>query len=637
MQAPSTAEFHETVLRAGEEHALAPLKNSPLRFRLLLSERELLERFAARYAELLTLSRQMRRALQRKWKRSLAGIALLLAIGYGPAIAATINVGPGCTLANAIRSANTNTSIGGCTAGSEAPDAIFLPTNSTQTLSLVNNTTFGPTGLPVITSAITIFGNNSRIVRNSAAGTPEFRILAVQGGPLTLRNTILSGGKTPNADAPTYAESEHGGGIFSVDSDVTLINCTITGNSATLGGGLHHTDTNPQDSSYGVLEITNSTISGNAARDGGALRTNTVVKIRDSAILRNSARIGGAFATGGFDIYSGITITNSTISGNSAVEKGGGGIGDIGLNNTTVTANSARIGGGMYAASKSVIALKQSVISGNHAEVGAEVYRFTGTPYDTPGIVLNYYSNIFGHSGNAGVSGFTPGPADIVPAEELASIIETTLSSNGGTTQSHHLPKGSPAVDAVPLSDCPPPETDQRGVKRPIDEDSDQVAECDIGAVERLPNPPEPEPEPPPEPTPEPEPPPVSTPEPQTCNGIAPTFGCTVNGVANQLCLGTSGDDIIIGTSGIDVIVGFSGNDTLSGGAGPDLICGGSGNDTLLGNAGADRLFGGDNDDSLKGGRGADVLNGDPGNDSCAGGPGSHDGAANCETVSNVP
>jgi hypothetical protein len=144
-----------------------------------------------------------------------------------------------------------------------------------------------------------------------------------------------------------------------------------------------------------------------------------------------------------------------------------------------------------------------------------------------------------------------------------------------------------------------------------------------------------PDPEPQPEPEPEPIPPP--TPEPRTCNGIAPTFGCTVNGATNQLCLGTSENDVIVGTSGIDVIVGFSGNDTLAGGPGPDLLCGGSGNDTLLGSKGADQLFGEDEDDILKGGRGADALNGGAGNDGCTGGFGSRDGATDCETVSSVP
>jgi serine protease AprX len=126
-------------------------------------------------------------------------------------------------------------------------------------------------------------------------------------------------------------------------------------------------------------------------------------------------------------------------------------------------------------------------------------------------------------------------------------------------------------------------------------------------------------------------------PDPAICNGQAPTSGCTVNGIANRVCLGTPADDVIIGTPGADVIVGLSGNDTLTGGGGRDLVCGGSGNDTLLGSKGGDQLLGEDNDDFLKGGRGADILDGGTGFDNCSGGLGSADSAANCEIVSSVP
>jgi hypothetical protein len=122
----------------------------------------------------------------------------------------------------------------------------------------------------------------------------------------------------------------------------------------------------------------------------------------------------------------------------------------------------------------------------------------------------------------------------------------------------------------------------------------------------------------------------------EVCNGQAPTSGCTVNGVPSETCLGTTGEDTIIGTEGNDVIVGLAGNDTITGGAGNDLICGGAGNDTLMGGKKPDQLFGQDGDDTLRGGRGTDALDGGNGNDTCVGGLGS-DGAANCETVSNVP
>jgi hypothetical protein len=46
------------------------------------------------YLHLARLPRKLRRQLQRRWKRSLAGLALLLALGQAPALAATIDVTP---------------------------------------------------------------------------------------------------------------------------------------------------------------------------------------------------------------------------------------------------------------------------------------------------------------------------------------------------------------------------------------------------------------------------------------------------------------------------------------------------------------------------------------------------------------
>src|SRR5215211_5581991 len=126
----------------------------------LQREPDLLPRFAEHYEKLKTLPRRLRRSLQRQWKRSLAGIALVLALGQAPAVAATINVGGTCTLVRAIVAANNNTTASGnCRKGSGA-DTIVLPRGSTQTLTAVNNTNQyrGPIaiGLPTIRSVITI-------------------------------------------------------------------------------------------------------------------------------------------------------------------------------------------------------------------------------------------------------------------------------------------------------------------------------------------------------------------------------------------------------------------------------------------------------------------------------------------------
>jgi hypothetical protein len=239
-------------------------------------EPELLPEFTRHYQQLTALSRQVRRRLQRQWRRSLAGIALLLALGMQSALAATINVGGTCTLARAIRSANSDTAFGGCTAGSGA-DRIVLPAGSTQTLTTVNNTVYGATGLPVIRSIITIDGNGSTIRRASSA--PEFRIITVGShGTLTLQETTVRGGKM----------ATYGGGVLN-RGRMTITNSTISGNSISgffaPGGGVLN---------RGRLTITNSTISGNSTFGyiayGGGVYNQGRLTVTDSTISGNSTQ-----------------------------------------------------------------------------------------------------------------------------------------------------------------------------------------------------------------------------------------------------------------------------------------------------------------------------------------------------------
>ncbi|HKH21097.1 MAG TPA: hypothetical protein VKB53_09490, partial [Gammaproteobacteria bacterium] len=136
--------------------------NPIIKEQCLQQEPDLLPRFAEHYQQRKALRRRMRRSLQRQWKRSLAGVALLIALGQAPALAATINVGGACTLIRAIVAANNDTATPGCKKGSGA-DTIVLPRGSTQTLTAVNNTNYGPTGLPTVRTPITIVGNGSKI------------------------------------------------------------------------------------------------------------------------------------------------------------------------------------------------------------------------------------------------------------------------------------------------------------------------------------------------------------------------------------------------------------------------------------------------------------------------------------------
>lgn len=213
--------------RAAWQTQVAAARQTPGLLALLVQQRHgLLPRFATAYHQLRALPKWLRRRLQRHWHASLGGLALLLTLGQAPALAVTINVdGTVCTLVDAITAANTNALVGGCDgSASTGADTLVLQPSSVHTLTAVNNIRHGLTGLPVVSSEITIEGHGSTIQRSS--GAPEFRLLAVNAtGDLTLKETTLSGG----------IAARYGGGIFSYGGTVTLSGSTVSGNTA-LGG-----------------------------------------------------------------------------------------------------------------------------------------------------------------------------------------------------------------------------------------------------------------------------------------------------------------------------------------------------------------------------------------------------------------
>jgi hypothetical protein len=384
------------------------------RLRQVIAERgaEIFPEFARRYAEVRALSRSARRALQRglarseelaalpaDWRRSLAysvaGAALLLALA-GPAQAGSmtvaaktppdINADGKCSLIEAIVNANNGNSLThpDCPGADGGPNTITLPAG-TQTLTYSVASYFGSdTGLPLITSPITIQGNaKAKIVRGKAA--PAFRHFAVNAtGDLTLNQVGLSGGVANN-----------GGAIFNSYGNVTLNSSIITGNSAHRGGAI--------ENHRGSLALNDhSVLSKNTADYGGAIYNfgvfgYTRAVLHDSLITGNNAIIGGAIFNTGYYAY--LFVHDTTFSKNTASEYGGaiynyagnaylydslitgnktGGDGGgvlskynksyLKLDNTTIAKNSAnRDGGGIKAINDGYLKLTNSTVTGNKA------------------------------------------------------------------------------------------------------------------------------------------------------------------------------------------------------------------------------------------------------------------------------
>ena len=403
-------------------------------------------------------------------------------------------------------------------------------------------------------------------------------------GKLVVRNSVVSGNT-----------ASVGGGIYNCDGcSVTLTDSIVSDNRAPgYGGGI----LNYGDRSS--LVLIGTTVANNRSRSASGIMNRGIATVRRSAIVGNSvydnrtcipSYCASAAIRNGLDYYqrgrATLTLVNSTVSNNHGGGVSGAG-GEVTILSSTVTRNSNsygnRAGGGVFMAAGK-LTLSRTIVSGNQASTGREVGAEQGV------VVTTNDFNLFGHDGDAGIVGFTPGSTDIVPNKPIGGIL-LPLADNGGPTRTHALAIGSPALNASPDDDtCPT--IDQRENPRP------QGTACDIGSFEG---------------------------SAVMCNGRVTTM------------VGTDGPDEFTGTSGADVIAGLSGNDRFSGLGGNDLVCAGGGDDEVLGGAGNDVLFGQGGDDRLMGHDGNDVLNGGTGQDLCNGGAGAGDTATACETANTVP
>ena len=296
--------------------------------------------------------------------------------------------------------------------------------------------TFGVTGTITLTSGELSIGKDLTIDGPGAtslivSGNNSSRVFS------THHSTVMISGITISDGLVATGLNQGGAGILNSIGTLTLDGVVISNNHVPgpdvggerVGGGIVNQD-------QGTLTLSNSTISGNSSDRGG-----------------------GIFNSGG---PSTMTVSNSTISGNTA--DGGGGIvnyGTLDLSSATVSNNHStggtnNIGG--IASEAGQATLKNTIIANN--AMGGDCGGTT--PISSSG--YNLISD---------ASCTFSGPGDLNGQDPKLG----PLADNGGPTQTQALLAGSPAVDAG-SPDCPPPATDQRGVSRP------QGPACDIGAFE---------------------------------------------------------------------------------------------------------------------------------------------------------
>ncbi|MEG0975272.1 MAG: IPTL-CTERM sorting domain-containing protein [Comamonas sp.] len=355
-----------------------------------------------------------------------------------------------------------------------------------------------------VSDSVTLQGPGPNLL--TVSGNSASRVLYLYNGASLLDVTIS--GLTISQGAANI-----GAGIADFDENLTLDNVVLSGNEATGdGGGLW------ADGFNMTLTVRNSTVTGNTAgQDGGGIYvedTGGPLRIQNSTISNNQAgKHGGGIYF--YDPDSDVTIEGSTISGNVAGQRGGGIYlysadgGNFTVRNSAITGNRAQHGGGifLYHVDKPTT-IENTTISGNvatgdggglnvdasdanslqlvnvtiaenvAASKGGGILHHQGTSTLVSVLVAGNSAasqadgnDIFNDLAQSAVLNATnsliqDAPAGTINGSNASNLLNVSpmlgpLQSNGGSTQTHALLDGSPAIDAgaSPSSLS----TDQRG------------------------------------------------------------------------------------------------------------------------------------------------------------------------------
>ncbi len=375
----------------------------------------------------------------------------------------------------------------------------------------------GDVGTGAFSVTDTDFSNNS-----AEAGGGGLEVVNVAGS--------ISGGtyEQNHVTGPGPSIDQGGGGILVIGSPVpippvvTIDQVSVTNNTAPSAAGIAIVDGNVtisdsliQNNQAGsdvagaagigvvsntdglTLGIVRSQILGNTsnAEAGGVGSFDTSLSITDSTIDGNSANGGRAGGVGvaGISFLPTARVSSTTISNNSASDVGGGiGVSSAALQmeNVTVTANSSLTDGGgvTYENSNAAVPsfIRYSTIASNTTPDSGDNLAAQGSA------VLSIESSIFANGNCLVFPGTVSSLGHNIDSGTLCGFAEVTdlnntdpqlgpLQDNGGPVFTLGLTAGSPAIDAGSATG---PAADARGIARPIDGDGNGSLLFDIGAFE---------------------------------------------------------------------------------------------------------------------------------------------------------
>jgi hypothetical protein len=323
---------------------------------------------------------------------------------------------------------DTDGSVGGdqCTLRAAIQEMAVGLSNEVNFSLPANSTIILDAELPTLPGDTTINGPGATLLtvqRNTAPGTPHFRIFRVSPGNnvrVTITGLTITNGRAPNGAPGQFGSlGTGGGGLFNAGPGLLLLKeVVVSGNRAGDGGA-------------------GSAIGGTGGGGGGILNSGQLSLI-NSIVTNNRAGNGGAGGTGnsggdggGVTGGSSLTIINSTISNNFAGDGGNGGP-------SSGTPGGGGNGGGIRSGSQMFII--SSTVTGNRSGRGGDSVSYGGHGGDGGGIIsggpmtmLNstVSNNITGATGvGAGTGSVGGGFGGGIYASNFVTITNSTIVEN---------------------------------------------------------------------------------------------------------------------------------------------------------------------------------------------------------------
>ena len=299
--------------------------------------------------------------------------------------------------------------------------------------------------------------------------------------------TLMGNGNTLERDAAFSCPDAAGNDfrLMEVAGGARLVvdSLTMTNGCAPSSGGVHN---------GGQLLMSGVTLTGNTATNGhggglGNERGNA--ELVDTLVSDNVAsRDGGGVYNARNAV---LVLTRSTLLANGATS--GGGIENMfaqaTLMNSTVSSNDAANGGGISNSGGAGLTMLNSTVAGNTANRGRGLLNRNGTMSYANSILADRC--LFERSPGSPDAGHNLERWNTCRLTAASSIVNvstgiTGLADNGGATPTHALRVDSPAVDAADAATCALAGIDgedQRGAPR-ASTDAGSGAACDIGSFE---------------------------------------------------------------------------------------------------------------------------------------------------------